>query len=77
MIMKKHELKLRVEGIDCPGCATDAEAVLLQLDGILGVNVNYAEETITIDFDPGLISDKQIVSAICRIGFSAVGVQHA
>ncbi len=70
--MEKHELKLRVEDIDCPGCATDMESVLLQLDGILKVNANYAEETMTVSYDSNLISDKEIISTIRRMGFNAV-----
>ncbi len=70
--MEKHKLKLKVEDIDCPGCATDMESVLLQLDGILKVNANYAEETMTVDYDADIMSDKEIISAIRRIGFNAV-----
>lgn len=69
--MKKHELKLKVEGIDCPGCATDMESVLLQLDGIAKVSANYAKETITVDYDRELISDTEIISVIGKMGMKA------
>ncbi len=69
--MKKQELKLKVENIDCPGCATDMESVLLQLDGILKVNANYAEETLTVTYDSYLITDREVVSAVRGMGFRA------
>ncbi len=71
MFMERHKLKLKVEGIDCPGCATDVESVLLQVDGIAKVNANYAQEMITVDYDGEVISEGEIMSTIKRMGLRA------
>ncbi len=70
--MEKHKLKLKIEGIDCPGCASDMEAVLLQQDGIARVSANYAQETLTVDYDGEFISEGAIISVLRRMGVKAV-----
>ncbi len=64
--MKK--LNLRVDGITCPGCASDAESVLKNSDGILGAEVNYASGTVTIDYRSGEIDENQVVGLVTRLG---------
>lgn len=66
-----NQLQLRIEGLDCPGCATDTEGILLQLDGILCVKVSYPNETIAVEYDPEVTDSGQIISAVKRIGFRA------
>lgn len=73
--MKKHELKLMVEGIECPGCATDMENVLVRVDGILKVNVNYAEGSTTVEYDPSLINEEQIVFNVRRLGIKSTATR--
>ncbi len=62
------QLCLRVDGIECAGCATDAEAVLKNTDGILGAEVNYASGTVTIDYRSGEIDENQVVGLVTRLG---------
>lgn len=71
--MKWHKLRLRIGGIDCPGCATDVETVLAQLEGIIRVNVDYAGELIAVEYDPDLIDERVIASSIRSMGFTPEG----
>jgi len=60
--MKKNikEMTLRVHGIICAGCAEDMKKILSETDGILNAEVNYAEETIHIKYDPEIIGRKEV-----------------
>ena len=65
------QLEFRIEGLDCPGCATDTENILLQLDGILSVSVSYSKEMIAVEYDPEITDGARIITAVKRIGFKA------
>lgn len=62
-------MKLRVEGVTCAGCATDAESVLKNADGILGAEVSYAAGTITIDYHPSEIDAQQVIGLVKKLGW--------
>lgn len=66
-----NQLQLRIDGLDCPCCATDTASVLLQLEGILNVKVGYSNETIAVEYNPEVTDTGQIISALKRIGFRA------
>ncbi|HWR57842.1 MAG TPA: heavy-metal-associated domain-containing protein, partial [Thermodesulfovibrionales bacterium] len=68
MFTVNRKIEIRVGGFECPGCATDVETLLLQVEGVVSVHASYAEETITVEYDPGLCSERDIVSALRKIG---------
>ncbi|MEF9425722.1 MAG: cation transporter [Candidatus Mariimomonas ferrooxydans] len=53
------EMKLRVEGIPCRGCAEDFDKVLSNTEGILDASINYEEGIFIIRYNPGIIDRKQ------------------
>jgi len=61
-------LKLRVEGLECGGCALDLETILLSMDGIIKARANCREEKVTIEYDPQEIDEEKILSAIRKTG---------
>jgi len=67
--MKKDikEMKLKVEGIVCTGCAEDMKKILSETDGVLDASVNYADEIILIKYDPELIDRKKIYFAVRKL----------
>lgn len=69
-----ENLKLKVEGMDCSGCALDVETVLHRMDGIISARASSYEETITVEYDPKGIDEKQILSAITRMNLKPVKV---
>ena len=66
--MENAKLSLQVEGISCTGCAMDIETVLSGMDGILKVTVDYATETIDIEYNPEETDSGKIISAVKKIG---------
>lgn len=67
-----EKLKLKVEGMDCAGCALDLETILLRMDGIISAKANSWEGNVTIEYDPKEINEKQVVSAITRMNLKPV-----
>jgi copper chaperone CopZ len=67
--MKKDikEMKLKVEGIVCTGCAEDLKKILRETDGVLDASVNYKDETIYIKYDPELIDRKKVYFAVRKL----------
>jgi len=69
METNRRHIDLKVEGLDCTGCAMDMETFLANIDGILKASVDYAGETIHIEYDPDKIGEGQIGSIVKKIGF--------
>jgi len=63
------EIKFFVEGIVCTGCAMDMENVLLDLDGIEEVSVNFKDEILYITYNPATIDLKTITKKVKNLGF--------
>lgn len=61
-------ITIKVEEIQCTGCVSDMETILLGMDGILSVVVRYSEERISVEYDPELLSEEQIVAVIRKMG---------
>jgi Cd2+/Zn2+-exporting ATPase len=69
--MNKAYINVHVGEIECTGCVADIETVLLNLDGILESKVSYASEMIHVGYDPDIVNERQILSAIGKMGFKA------
>jgi copper chaperone CopZ len=61
------EMKLKVEGIVCTGCAEDMKKILSETEGVLDATVNYAEETIHIKYDPEIIDRKKVYFTVRKL----------
>jgi Cu+-exporting ATPase len=62
------ELTIKVEEIQCTGCVSDMETILLGMEGILSVVVSYSEERISVGYDSGLLSEERILDIIRKMG---------
>ena len=63
----RHE-SLRIDGMDCPTCATVIEHALARTDGVLEVSVSYAAERMRLEFDSEKIARPAIVARIRALG---------
>lgn len=62
-------IKLLVDGIICTGCATDTENILLDLDGIEDVGVDFAKGAIEIEYNPEDITLDDILKKVTELSF--------
>jgi Cu+-exporting ATPase len=66
---KEKEVTLPITGMTCANCALTIERALGKLDGVEGAAVNLAMERAIVRFDPDLLSEKDIVERVGKIGY--------
>lgn len=69
---KNHSvIQLNLSGMTCQACATRIEKVLNKKDFIQEANVNFANESVWIQFDAQQTNPNQLIEIIEKIGFQA------
>ncbi|WP_252243449.1 heavy metal translocating P-type ATPase [Clostridium sp. ZBS14] len=66
--MQKKSFK--INGMTCSACANRVERVVGKLDGIEKSNVNFATETLSVEFDENKLQDKDIEEKVVKAGYS-------
>ena len=61
-----------VIGISCASCVKKIEDVLNKTDGVIGANVNFATEKLTIEYDNDRLDIKKIDKIVKSIGFELI-----
>ncbi|WP_394888227.1 heavy metal translocating P-type ATPase [Clostridium butyricum] len=64
--MKKS---LNIEGMTCSACANRIERFVRKLDGINEANVNFAVETLNVDFDENKVTCDDIENTVVKCGY--------
>ncbi|MDD5444786.1 MAG: heavy metal translocating P-type ATPase, partial [Pseudomonas fluorescens] len=67
----RHE-SLRIDGMDCPTCATVIEHALQRMDGMLEASVSYAAERLRLEYDSEKIEHPAIVRRIQALGYTVL-----
>ena len=58
----------KIEGMTCSACANRVERAVKKLDGVEKANVNFATETLTVNFDNEKLSSQKIEEAVVKAG---------
>ena len=73
---KKKEMNMKIKketypvlGMSCAVCVSKIEKVLGNTDGINEASVNFASESVTIEYDEDIISLEKIAGIIKDIGY--------
>ena len=61
---EKHRIRVRIVGMDCYSCSLVLDRALKGIKGIDRVWVNYVTDTVFVEFDPKIISEKDILILI-------------
>ena len=64
----KQEI-FRVEGMSCAACATSVQSMLSSQEGISSANVNFASQTVAVEYDPETIGFAVMKKTIQDIGY--------
>ena len=64
--MKKS---LKIEGMTCSACANRVERFVKKLDGINEANVNFAMETLNVDFEENKLTLNDIENTVVKSGY--------
>jgi Cu2+-exporting ATPase len=65
----RHELRFRVEGVNCAACTWLIDRGLRSADGIDDVSINPVTHEARVTFDPASVALSQIFEAVERFGF--------
>jgi len=57
-----------VQGMGCPRCATRVRNGLLQLEGVLAVNVFLTEGLASVAYDPARVEPQHLLAAVAAAG---------
>jgi len=60
---------LPITGMTCTNCARAIGLNVNKLSGVKDASIDFASEKLTIEFDPTIISEKDIIACIHRIGY--------
>lgn len=61
-----------VSGMTCAACAARIEKRLNKMDGVSKATVNFALETLTVDYDGGQTSTNEMMSNVKKMGFELI-----
>ncbi|MBS4210625.1 heavy metal translocating P-type ATPase [Bacillus sp. FJAT-50079] len=67
-----EKVELMLAGMTCAACSTRIEKVLNKMDGVSAASVNLALEKATIEYNPSLISTKDMTDKVEAIGYGAI-----
>jgi Cu+-exporting ATPase len=67
--------RLDIRGMSCANCSGTVEDALSELDGVLSVNVNFATDEGTVEYDPEAVSLADVYGAIEDAGYDPVAQQ--
>jgi mercuric ion transport protein len=62
-------LNVKIPSMDCPACAIPIRLKLFQQPGIRNVVVTFKTKEAEVQYDPALVSSRQIISKINETGF--------
>ena len=70
--MTSEKVNLPIKGMTCTSCAQTIEKNLKKKKGVHAANVNFALEKAYVDFDPQVISNKDLTEAVREAGYDVI-----
>ena len=61
-----------ISGMTCSACSRRVHKAVEALPGVSEVNVNLLKNSLSVDFDEGALSDRDIVAAVEKAGYGAI-----
>jgi len=61
-----------ITGMTCSACAARIEKRVTKMDGVSKANVNFAMETIAVEYDRNQIAPTDMITAVHKMGFELI-----
>ncbi|MGN7385942.1 heavy metal translocating P-type ATPase [Sporosarcina sp. SAFN-015] len=61
-----------ISGMTCSACATKIEKRINKMDGVSKAAVNFALETLTVDYNQGQTSPNEMISTVKKMGYELI-----
>ena len=72
VVKLKKQTNLRITGMTCVSCAGSVEKTLSEQTGVWRASVNFATEKASVEYDPSVISEEGLASAVSKAGYGVV-----
>ncbi len=69
--MKEVQKTFPIKGMHCASCVRVIEKSLSKVPGVSSAAVNLATETASVNFNPDIVTDKHLASAVANAGYQA------
>lgn len=63
--------KFDVTGMTCSACSSRVEKCVSKLSGIVNVTVNLLTNSMQVEYDEGVLTERQIIDAVVKAGYGA------
>jgi Cu2+-exporting ATPase len=70
--MEAVKEKFDIEGMTCASCANSIESILSHVEGVQSAEVNFADSSVLVAFDPHVASAKSMQEAVKSIGYELI-----
>ncbi|MBL8117589.1 MAG: copper-translocating P-type ATPase [Anaerolineae bacterium] len=67
--MSTQQISLPITGMTCANCARTVERTLTKTTGVDSVNVNFATERASVEFDPSQVKVSDMIERISKAGY--------
>ncbi len=67
--MASKKVDLPIKGMTCTSCAQSIEKNLKKKKGVHSANVNFASEKAYVEFDPKMVTSKDLIEAVREAGY--------
>jgi Cu2+-exporting ATPase len=71
-ITDSHKITLPVIGMSCASCAVSVESMLKHTSGVADAGVNYANQSVWIDYDPKLTTLPELDKVLQGVGYGLI-----
>lgn len=70
--MNQTKKTFSIKGMHCASCVIILERSLKKVEGVSGATVNLATEKTTVTYDPTVVTDEKLFSAVSNVGYQAM-----
>ena len=71
----QQKTEFDISGMTCATCATKIERRLSKMDGVSRANVNFALETIAVEYDDSQVQTADMTAAVKKLGYELIPKQ--
>ena len=71
----QEKVAFDISGMTCAACATKIEKRISKMDGVSNANVNFALETIAVEYDSKQVETSDMITAVKKMGYELIPKQ--
>ncbi|MGG6447397.1 heavy metal translocating P-type ATPase [Pseudobacillus badius] len=71
----QEKVDFDISGMTCAACATKIEKRINKMKGVSNANVNFALETITVEYDDQQVKPSEMIEAVNKLGYELIPKQ--